>query len=238
MDKYNAAKKYSLVDPLEYERERFITEAGKLIDEAEKKAVLTLITDNFINKKKLKILDLATGTGRLAFYLEKNIAGADITGVDISDNMLTRARDEAGKNNSQVKFIKGDLYKLPLAKSQFDVVAGLRFSMHLPDLDGVFRESAGVLKKRGLLIFDIFNIKSILQFRSKNSGCYQDREIINKAGKKGLDFVAKKGILLFGETVIRKFPKFLLFLLYPAINPPSFLEQISTKLILCFRKTH
>ena len=166
-NKYWAKNKYSTVDPLDYEIARFRTNAGKLIDEAEKRAVLDLLLNSGIDyKKDFKILDAATGPGRLAFYLSDHLREAKITGVDINENMLRRAREIAGEKKVNINFIKGDIYHLPFQKAQFDAVVGLRFSMHLPDIDSLIRELARVLKKDGILIFDIFNLKSILRLRS------------------------------------------------------------------------
>ena len=126
--KYWARKKYSQVDPIDYALQRFTTPAGKIIDEVEKKSVLDLLLNSGINRtKKLRILDVATGPGRLAFYLESHLRKAEITGIDINENMLQRARKIAVDNKSKVNFMKGDIYKLPFNENQFDVVTGLRF---------------------------------------------------------------------------------------------------------------
>lgn len=234
-DKYWAKKKYSQVDPVDYTLQRFSTSAGKLIDEAEKRAVLDLLQHSGKEyKKELKILDVATGPGRLAFYLEDNLREAKITGVDINENMLKRAREIAGEKKVNINFIKGDIYHLPFKKEQFDVVTGLRFSMHLPDIDSLIRELARVLKKDGILIFDIFNLNSILRLRS--SGWYNVSDLIDLLSQNGLEFVQKKGLFLYGETIHRRFPEKLLFMLSVFVRPPLFLQDFSTKIVLCFRK--
>ncbi|OGG20635.1 hypothetical protein A3D03_03240 [Candidatus Gottesmanbacteria bacterium RIFCSPHIGHO2_02_FULL_40_13] len=243
-NKYWAKNKYSTVDPLDYEIARFRTNAGKLIDEAEKRAVLDLLLNSGIDyKKDFKILDAATGPGRLAFYLSDHLREAKITGVDINENMLRRAREIAGEKKVNINFIKGDIYHLPFQKAQFDAVVGLRFSMHLPDIDSLIRELARVLKKDGILIFDIFNLKSILRLRSsgKNSkrqfsGWYNVSDLIDVSAQNGLEFVQKKGLFLCGETILRTFPEKLLFILSVFVRPPLFLQNFSTKIVLCFRK--
>lgn len=243
-DKYWAKNKYSTVDPLDYETARFRTNAGKLIDETEKKAVLDLLLNSGIeNKKDLKILDVATGPGRLAFYLAEHLRDVKITAVDINENMLRRAREIARGKNVNINFIKGDIYHLPFKEKQFDAVTGLRFSMHLPDINILLRELARVLKKDGILIFDIFNLKSILRLRSsgKNpkrqfSGWYKVSDLIDLLPQNRLELVQKKGLFLCGETIHRRFPEKLFFLLSAFISPPLFLQNFSTKIVLCFRK--
>ncbi|MBI3955177.1 class I SAM-dependent methyltransferase, partial [Candidatus Gottesmanbacteria bacterium] len=235
-------EKYSQVDPVDYEAQRFQTPAGELIDRIEKETVCKLLLNSGTDVgRKLKILDVACGTGRLAFFLEDNLTNADITGIDINDNMLSRARKIGLSRSSRVKFRRADFYNLPYKNNHFDVVAGLRFSMHIPDLNQVFKELSRVLKAGGILIFDIFNKQSILRLKiptenNNQPGYYYYQNIISLANTFKLKFKGKKGIFLFGETIIRQFPNQLMFLLMPLITPPFFLEGFSTKIILCFRK--
>ena len=110
-DKYWAKNKYSTVDPLDYETARFRTHAGKLIDETEKRAVLDLLLNSGVDyKKEPKILDVATGPGRLAFYLKDNLQEAKITGVDINENMLRRAREVARGKKLNINFRVFEIY--------------------------------------------------------------------------------------------------------------------------------
>lgn len=240
INRYRAKKIYSRLNPLEYELKRFETLAGKIIDKAEKETVFGLLKGRKINKKKsLRILDVATGTGRLATYIKERIPSADVSGVDINTNMLKLAN----KRNSDVQYSIGDLYNLPFKDGEFDVVVGLRFSMHLPDLDKVFSEFSRVLRNDGIAIFDIFNLKSILCLKYLNNknnknifGFYKKQEIVEKAHKNRLEFLSENGILLLGESIIRRFPHQILFLTDPLIRPANLFKSFSTKLILCFRK--
>lgn len=243
-NKYWAKKKYSQVDPVDYALQRFTTPAGKIIDEVEKKSVLDLLLNSGMDcGKKLRILDVATGPGRLAFYLEKHLKKAEITGADINENMLKRARKIADDNKSKVKFVNGDIYNLPFKDGQFDVITGLRFSMHLPQIEKVIKEFSRVLKDGGILIFDIFNINSILRLRClyndeirKSLGFYSKQEIVVKANNNSLSFLSEKSILLLGETILRFLPNRLLNFTGPIINPPFLLKSISSKLVLAFCK--
>lgn len=243
-DKYWAKNKYSKVDPVDYEMARFQTAAGKLIDETEKKAVSELIRASTIPRSSgINILDVATGPGRLAFYLEKQFKNATITGMDVNQNMLAKAESTAVREKSKVTFVQGDIYQMPFKDNQFDIVAGLRFSMHLPDIDSLLKELARILQKDGILIFDIFNMTSILSVKSlrtgsrgRSGGWYTVSDMIDFSFRNGLEFVRKKGIFLFGETPVRKFPEKLLFMISVSVTPPIFLQDFSTKIVLCFRK--
>ena len=68
--------------------------------------------------KSLKILDVGCGTGRHAIELSKR--GYLITGIDLSESQLTRAREKAEKNHLIIDFQQQDARNLPF-KDDFDV---------------------------------------------------------------------------------------------------------------------
>lgn len=55
------------------------------------------------------IIDFGTGSGCIAIALAGNIPGAKITGLDISEDALDLARENALLNNVRVSFIKNDI---------------------------------------------------------------------------------------------------------------------------------
>lgn len=73
------------------------------------------------NSSPMKVLDCATGTGDIAFMLEK-IGVTEVTGLDFSENMIVQAKERASKAGSKVKFLVGDIRKLPFADKEFDAV--------------------------------------------------------------------------------------------------------------------
>lgn len=58
----------------------------------------------------LKILDLCTGSGAIAVSLKRYLKDAKITATDISKEALGVARQNAKNNNTEIKFIKSDLF--------------------------------------------------------------------------------------------------------------------------------
>jgi len=68
--------------------------------------------------KSLKILDVGCGTGRHAIELSKR--GYLITGIDLSESQLTRAREKAEKDHLIIDFQQQDARNLPF-KDDFDV---------------------------------------------------------------------------------------------------------------------
>ncbi|MDF1618044.1 class I SAM-dependent methyltransferase [Petrocella sp. FN5] len=78
---------------------------------------------DFIEKElnfdqSLKILDVGCGTGRHAIELTKR--GYQITGIDLSDAQLKKAKEKAKANNLKIDFLRCDARNLPF-DNQFDV---------------------------------------------------------------------------------------------------------------------
>ena len=102
-----------------------------------------------------KILDIATGTGDVAFELHRRFPYARILGVDLSAGMLKIAGEKLEKADESAKkhisFEQGDSLDLKLADASFDLITvayGVRNFEHL--LQGL-REMRRVLKPDGLL---------------------------------------------------------------------------------------
>ncbi len=96
-----------------------------------------------------RVLDLACGTGDLAFAAEA--AGATTMGLDLTPRMLTFAAEKARARGSRVHWLAGDMCAMPIASAQFTVVTtgyGLR---NVPDLSLALREIHRVLAPGGRL---------------------------------------------------------------------------------------
>lgn len=98
------------------------------------------------------ILDVATGTGDVAFELRRQAPSAAITGLDFSANMLALAREKSESTGGGIDFRKGDALQLPFDDASFGLVTiayGLR---NLADTDRGLREFRRVLKPGGRLV--------------------------------------------------------------------------------------
>ena len=101
------------------------------------------------------VLDIATGTGDVAFRLAQLLNNARISGIDLSEGMLKIAREKLQRMDSDMKeriaFGKGDCLMLPFQDRQFDLITvayGVRNFSNLPD---GLREMKRVLKEGGVL---------------------------------------------------------------------------------------
>ena len=101
----------------------------------------------------LVAIDLACGTGDLAFDIARAVPGARVTGVDASPNMIDAAcRRAAGEEPARVHFVVGDMTRLDAATGSADLVtAGYAFR-NVPDHRAALREAARVLKPGGRLL--------------------------------------------------------------------------------------
>src|SRR5271157_3066592 len=76
------------------------------------------IENEIVYDKSKRIIDIGCGTGRHSIELTKR--GYDVTGVDLSESQLERARQKAKAKNLKIDFQKYDARKLPF-KSEFDL---------------------------------------------------------------------------------------------------------------------
>lgn len=113
---------------------------------------LRMKTVNFCNLSKAEnILDVATGTGKLAYKLAKNNK-KNIIGIDLSAEMIAQAQKKYKLQN--LKFIVEDCTKLPFNDRSFDLVT-ISFALHEMPLDIVKKtiiEIKRVLKNNGELV--------------------------------------------------------------------------------------
>lgn len=124
----------------------------------------TLGECDFIEKelnfnKTLKILDVGCGTGRHS--IELSLRGYDVTGIDLSEGQLTRAREKAAKNNLQIKFLHHDARNLPF-NDEFDLAMMLcEGGFPLMETDEmnyeILKNAAKSLRKNGKFVFTTLN---------------------------------------------------------------------------------
>lgn len=97
-----------------------------------------------------KILDVAGGTGDIAFLLYDKGKGGNITVCDINPNMLNVGKERAKKRGFfNIKWIEGNAEELPFEENSFDkytVAFGIR---NVSDVEKALREAKRVLKSGG-----------------------------------------------------------------------------------------
>ncbi len=102
-----------------------------------------------------RAVDLATGTGDIAFQLAA--AGADVVGLDVTHRMIELAHAKAGAINRAPSFLVGDMVALPFADDSFDLATAGYGLRNVPDLRAAINEIHRVLKGGGAMLSLDFN---------------------------------------------------------------------------------
>lgn len=108
-----------------------------------------------LNSQPQAILDIATGTGDVAFDLHRQFPQAHIKGVDLSDGMLSIARAKLDKMNSDaidhITFEQGDSLNLNLPDNSQDLITVAYGVRNFEQLRKGYEEMRRVLRPGGIL---------------------------------------------------------------------------------------
>jgi len=96
-------------------------------------------------------LDIACGTGDVAFQLADRFPDAKIHGIDLTPGMIEIARRRDG--GGRVRFSVGDMSRLEFPDGSLDLITGSYAIRNAPDLDETLSEFARVLRPGGWAAF-------------------------------------------------------------------------------------
>ncbi len=122
--------------------------------------VIEKIRDHYRGNTNVNVLDVGCGAGFLSNALARE--GFHVTGVDMSIESLRVAG--LYDTTESVKYISGDVYRLPFTTGEFDVVTAMDFLEHVHDPKQAIAEMSRVIKPGGLFIFHTFNRNLISGF--------------------------------------------------------------------------
>jgi demethylmenaquinone methyltransferase / 2-methoxy-6-polyprenyl-1,4-benzoquinol methylase len=97
-----------------------------------------------------RVLDVATGTGLVAFGLARR--GAEVVGLDQSEDMLAGARRRAAdhpERAGRLTFVQGEAESLPFDDNEFDGLTFTYLLRYVDDRLATMRELARVVKPGG-----------------------------------------------------------------------------------------
>lgn len=136
---------------------------------------LSVLKEEFPKKEpsEIQVLDIGTGPGFFAIILAR--AGYRVTAVDYTEEMLRKARENAGSYADRIRWMRMDAQELELPDNQFDVVVSRNLTWNLEAPDKAYQEWRRVLKKGGLLLNFDANWYAHLFDDKKRQGYEEDR---------------------------------------------------------------
>ncbi len=146
------------------------------------------------------VLDLGSGGGLDATLAASKVGPAgSVIGVDMTPEMLQRARDNARQAGlDHVEFREGRLERLPIADASVDAVTSNCVINLVPDKQQVFGEIARVLKPGGRLVISDIVLggplpdtitQSVLAYVGCVAGALPKEEYFSHVRQSGLDHV-------------------------------------------------
>ncbi|OMP67617.1 class I SAM-dependent DNA methyltransferase [Domibacillus epiphyticus] len=109
-----------------------------------------------------RVLDIGCGTGELAIRFSQ--AGYDVTGVDLSDEMLSIAREKADIQNLNIPLFQQDMRELDgIGRFQTAVIFcdSLNYLETEEDVKKTFQSVYKHLEDDGLFLFDVHSVYKI-----------------------------------------------------------------------------
>jgi len=121
------------------------------------------------------VIDLGSGAG-FDCFLAAEIVGKTgrVIGVDMTPQMLEKARENAGQGNYEnVEFRLGEIENLPVADNSGDIIISNCVINLAPDKTRVFKEAYRVLKTGGrLMVSDMVLLKELPDFIRNSVAAY------------------------------------------------------------------
>lgn len=108
-----------IVNEQEFMGLKFFVDENVLIPQPDTEILVEQIINDY-KERKIKILDLCTGSGCIAISLKHYLPQSEIFASDISEKALNIAQNNAKQNNTEINFIKSDLFQN--LQDKFDII--------------------------------------------------------------------------------------------------------------------
>lgn len=128
--------------------------------------------------EKGKCVECACGTGSLTLPLQKT--GLQMTGIDLSEDMLALAMEKARREGLRIPFIRQDMANLSVPRRVDCVLAtcdGVNYLTEPEKALAFFRAAYAALKPGGALIFDVSTPEKLQSTLGNNTLFSDDEEI-------------------------------------------------------------
>lgn len=125
-----------------------------------------------------KILDIACGTGEMTVELARH--GFDVTGVDLSDEMLRVAQEKAAKRSLSIPFFQQNMAELE-GLGSYDCVTifcdSLNYLQEETEIIQTFRRVHEHLDESGLFLFDVHSIYKMEHIFANQTFAVNEEEV-------------------------------------------------------------
>jgi malonyl-CoA O-methyltransferase len=155
------------------DKDKVAASFGKAANDYTEHAVLQkIVTERLLERLQLVsivpkvIVDVGSGTGAAARQLKKIYRGAEVIQVDLSFEMLCRARSLDSRFFSKQHFVCGDVENFSLAKNVTELVFSSLMLQWCSDLDRAFTQIKSTLKRQGLFLFATLGPDTLKELRS------------------------------------------------------------------------
>ncbi len=102
---------------------RFQVDENTLIPRPETEELVALIlASNKETNKKIKVLDIGTGSGCIAISLAKNLPNAHLFALDVSEKAIEIAQKNAKYNDVSITFLHQNILETVNLNKQFDII--------------------------------------------------------------------------------------------------------------------
>lgn len=112
----------------------------------------TRLADVFADGKPRRVLDVGCGGGQSILHLKAQYPHLELSGIDLSEPQIERARVRARRQGCAAQFEVADAQALPFPDQQFDVVYSFGSVKHWPDPQRGIAECWRVLRDGGELL--------------------------------------------------------------------------------------
>ena len=123
----------------------------------------SFVVDSLGLQEGARVLDLACGHGRHAVALAQR--GMVVTGQDLNEDYLRKAREDAVREGVEIETVQGDMRDIPFT-SEFDAVINMFTAFGYFDSDDedvrVLQSAGNSLKGDGQLLLDTINREWVL----------------------------------------------------------------------------
>ena len=109
-----------IINNQEFMKLNFYIDENVLIPRSDTEILVEEIINTYENKR-VKILDLCTGSGCIAISLKKYIPNAEVYASDVSKSALEVAKINAKRNDTEIKFVISNLFN-DIINKNFDII--------------------------------------------------------------------------------------------------------------------